>query len=58
MERHIIIFKEKGWEVVVDAAPGEFDEGFFLCPEAGEGQLGVGVAMHGFEFGIAEHMAG
>ena len=42
VEGHIIIFKEEIGEVVVDAATCEFDNGFLLCPEAGEGDLGIG----------------
>ena len=42
MERHIIIFKEKILKVIVNATPREFDDGFFLCPVASEGKVGVG----------------
>ena len=58
VERHIIIFKEEIGEVVVNTATGEFDDGFFLCPEAGEGDLGVGSGGYEGEFLWGEDMTG
>ncbi len=58
VKRHIIIFKEEIGEVVVDAATCEFDDGFFLCPEAGEEDLGVGSGGDEGEFLRGEDMAG
>ena len=58
VKRHIIIFKEEIGEVVVDAATCEFDDGFFLCPEAGEGDLGVGSGGDEGEFLGGEDIAG
>lgn len=58
VERHIIIFKEEIGEVVVNTATGEFDDGFFLCPEAGEGDLGVGSGGDEGEFLWGEDMTG
>ena len=58
VERHIIIFKEEIGEVVVNTAAGEFDDGFFLCPEAGEGDLGVGSGGDEGEFLWGEDMTG
>ena len=58
VKRHIIIFKEEIGEVVVDAATCEFDDGFFLCPEAGEGDLGVRSGGDEGEFLGGEDMAG
>ena len=58
VKRHIIIFKEEIGEVVVDAATCEFDDGFFLCPEAGEEDLGVGSGGDEGEFLGGENIAG
>ena len=58
VKRHIIIFKEEIGEVVVDAATCEFDDGFFLRPEAGEGDLGVGSGGDEGEFLGGEDIAG
>ena len=42
VKRHIIIFKEEVGKVIVDASTSEFDNGFFLCPKTGEGDLRIG----------------
>ena len=39
---HIIIFKEKIGEIVIDASTSQLDDRLFLCPEASEGDLGIG----------------
>ncbi len=41
VEGHIIIFKEKIGEIVIDASTCEFDNGFLLCPKTGEGDLRI-----------------
>ena len=46
VEGHIIIFREKVGEIIVNAAPREFDNGFFLCPKPCEGDLRVGSGGH------------
>ena len=41
VEGHIIIFKEKIGEIVIDASTCEFDNGFLLCPKTGKGDLRI-----------------
>lgn len=38
---HIIIFKEKIGEIVIDASTSQLDDRLFLCPKASEGDLGI-----------------
>ncbi len=58
VKTYIIIFKEEVGEVVVDATTSEFDDGFFLCPEASERDLGVGSGGDEGELVGGEDMAG
>ena len=55
-EGHIIIFREEIGEIIVNASPCEFDNGFFLCPKPCEGDLRVGSGGHQSKFLEREDM--
>ena len=58
VEGHIIIFKEKIGEIVIDASTCEFDNGFLLCPKTGEGNFGVRSRRDKGKFFWGEDMTG
>ena len=58
VEGHIIIFRKDVRQVIVNAAPRELDDGFFLRPKAGEGDLRVRSRCHRSKFFGGEDMTG
>ena len=53
---YIIIFKENIFQVIVNATPSELDDGFFLCPVSGKGDIGIGGGEDGGKLFVFEHM--
>ena len=55
---HIITFKEKIGEIVIDASTRQLDDGLFLSPKSGEGNFGVRSRRDKGKFFWGEDMTG